>query len=123
MTEQENRRIYLMRHGETLYQSRASEGALGNGELTERGREQIAAVALLFREVPLDRVYASPLVRARETAEIVAKEKGFDVLLSDDLREITPSAEVVATLPPAETLREVQRFFKTPHASWDESYL
>ena len=123
MAEQENRRIYLMRHGETLYQSRASEGALGNGELTERGREQIAAVALLFRGVPLDRVYASPLARARETAQIVAKEKGLDVLLSDDIREVTPSAEVVANLPPAETLREVHRFFKTPQASWDEPYL
>jgi len=123
MTEQENRRIYLMRHGETLYQSRASEGALGNGELTERGREQIAAVALLFRGVPLDRIYASPLARARETAQIVAKEKGLDVLLSDDIREVTPSENVVATMPTAETLREVQRFFKTPHASWDEPYL
>lgn len=123
MKEQENRRIYLMRHGETLYQSRASEGALGNGELTERGREQIAAVALLFRGAPLDRVYASPLARARETAQIVARERGLDVLLSDDIREVTPSEEVVAKLPPAETLREVQRFFQTPQASWDEPYL
>ena len=123
MAEQENRRIYLMRHGETLYQSRASEGALGNGELTERGREQIAAVALLFRGVPLDRVYASPLARAHETARIVAKEKGLDVLLSNDLREVTPNPEVVAKLPTKETLQEVHRFFKTPHASWDEPYL
>ncbi len=123
MAEQENRRIYLMRHGETLYQSRASEGALGNGELTERGREQIAAVALLFRGVPLDRVYASPLARAQETARIVAKEKGLDVLLSNDLREVTPNPEVVAKLPTKETLQEVHRFFKTPQASWDEPYL
>lgn len=123
MAEQENRRIYLMRHGETLYQSRASEGALGNGELTERGREQIAAVALLFRGVPLDRVYASPLARAQETARIVAKERGLDVLLSNDLREVTPNPEVVAKLPTKETLQEVHRFFKTPQASWDEPYL
>ena len=46
MQGQDGRRIYLMRHGETLYQSRAAEGALGNGELTERGREQVASVAL-----------------------------------------------------------------------------
>jgi broad specificity phosphatase PhoE len=123
MAEQENRRIYLMRHGETLYQSRASEGALGNGELTERGREQIAAVALLFRGVPLDRVYASPLARAQETARIVAQGKGLDVLLSNDLREVTPNPDVVAKLPTKETLQEVHRFFKTPHASWDEPYL
>ena len=38
----ERRRISLMRHGETLYQQVANEGAIGNGVLTERGREQIA---------------------------------------------------------------------------------
>lgn len=123
MNRQDGRRIYLMRHGETLYQSRAAEGALGNGELTERGREQIAAVALLFRGVPLDRVYASPLARARETAQLVAREKGLEVLISDDLREITPSEEVVLAKSPAETLREVQRFFKEAATSWDEPYL
>ena len=47
----ERRRIYLMRHGETLYQRVANEGAIGNGALTERGREQIATAALLFRAV------------------------------------------------------------------------
>src|SRR5438093_13611844 len=87
----DGRRIYLMRHGETLYQSRATEGAIGNGALTERGREQIAAVALLFRGVPLDRIYASPLSRACETAQIIAKEREPAVVLSPDLCEISSS--------------------------------
>jgi broad specificity phosphatase PhoE len=107
MQGQDGRRIYLMRHGETLYQSRAAEGALGNGELTERGREQVASVALLFRGVPIDRVYASPLSRAQETAQIIAQEKGLDVLVSDDIREITPDEAVVSKLASADTFREV----------------
>lgn len=119
----DGRRIYLMRHGETLYQSEANEGAIGNGALTERGREQIAAAALLFRGVPLDRVYASPLERAQETARIIAQERGLDVLLSADLREITPSAESIAAKSIAEVFQEVQRFFKNHTANWDESYL
>jgi len=123
MHEHDGRRIYLMRHGETLYQSRAVEGALGNGELTERGREQVASVALLFRGVPLDRVYASPLSRAQETAQIIARDRGLDVLVSDDIREITPDAEAVAKLAPADTLRLVQRFFKDSATSWDEPYM
>jgi broad specificity phosphatase PhoE len=123
MQGQDGRRIYLMRHGETLYQSRAAEGALGNGELTERGREQVASVALLFRGVPIDRVYASPLSRAQETAQIIAQEKGLDVLVSDDIREITPDEAVVSKLASADTFREVQRFFKDSAISWDEPYL
>ncbi|MBI3302875.1 MAG: histidine phosphatase family protein [Deltaproteobacteria bacterium] len=119
----DGRRIYLMRHGETLYQGRSSEGAIGNGELTERGREQIAAVALLFRGVPLDRIYASPLFRAQETAQIIAKEKGLDVLLSLDLREITPSDDALAGKSISEIFQEVQRFFKSSATGWDEPYL
>jgi broad specificity phosphatase PhoE len=117
------RRIYLMRHGETLYQGRSSEGAIGNGELTERGREQIAAAALLFRGVPLDRVYASPLARAHETAQIIAQETGLDVLLSPDLCEITPSDGALAGKSMREIFHEIQQFFKSPTSDWDAPYL
>src|SRR5215470_11191160 len=116
----DGRRIYLMRHGETLYQSEVGEGAIGNGALTERGREQIAAAALLFRGVPLDRVYASPLARAHETAQVIAEEKGLDVLLSPDLQEITPDPAALAGKSIADIFREVQRFFKSHEANWEE---
>ena len=119
----DGRRIYLLRHGETLYQSEANEGAIGNGALTERGREQIAAAALLFRGVPIDRVYASPLARAHETAGIIAKEKGLDVLLSADLREISPSAELIASKSVAEVFQEIQQFFKSHTSNWDAPYV
>lgn len=119
----DGRRIYLMRHGETLYQARAAEGAIGNGALTERGREQIAAAALLFREVPLDRVYASPLARAHETAQIIAAEKGLEIVLSPDLREITPSEDTLAGKSVATVFQEVRRFFTSPTTGWDELYL
>jgi broad specificity phosphatase PhoE len=119
----DGRRIYLMRHGETLYQSQVSEGAIDNGALTERGREQIAAVSLLFRGVPLDHIYASPLARALETAQIIAREKGLDVLLSPDLREITPSEEALASMNMGAIFQEIQRFFKSATTNWEEPYL
>lgn len=119
----DGRRTYLMRHGETLYQSEVSEGAIGNGALTERGHEQIAAAALLFRGVPIDRVYASPLARAQETARIIAQEKDLDVLLSPDIREITPDDTGTAGKSIADIFHEVQRFFKESETSWDEPYL
>lgn len=117
------RRIYLMRHGETLYQSQPGEGAVGGGALTERGREQIKALALLFKEIPLDRIYASPLRRAHETAEILAQEKGMEVLLTLDLREISPAETELTEKGIGEIFREVVSFFKNPHTTWDEPYL
>ena len=119
----DGRRIYLMRHGETLYQSEAKEGAIGNGALTERGSEQIAAAALLFRGVQIDRVYASPLARSQETARIIAQEHGHDVLLSEDLREITPDEPSLVGKNIADIFHEVQRFFKGSDTTWDEPYL
>lgn len=119
----DGRRIYLMRHGETLYQSEVSEGAIGNGALTERGSEQIASAALLFRGVPIDRVYASPLARAQETARIIAHENGLDVLISPDIREITPDEAGMAGKSIADIFQEVQRFFKESDTTWDEPYL
>ena len=117
------RRIYLMRHGETLYQSQSGEGAVGGGALTERGQEQIKALALLFKGVPLDRIYASPLRRACETAEILAQEKGMEVLLTPDLREISPAETELTGKGIGEIFREVVDFFKNPHTTWDEPYL
>ncbi|HXG18425.1 MAG TPA: histidine phosphatase family protein [Methylomirabilota bacterium] len=119
----DGRRIYLMRHGETLYQSEAQEGAIGNGALTERGREQIAAAALLFRGVQLDRVYASPLARAQETARIIAQEHGLEVLVSPDLREITPNEPLLVGRSIADIFHEVRRFFTASDITWDEAYL
>lgn len=118
-----NRRIYLMRHGETLYQRVANEGALGNGTLTERGREQIAAVSLLLRGVPLDAIYASPLERARETAAIIAAENGLDVRIVPELSEIIPNDETLAQKSLTGIFKEIRRFFQTYDADWDERYL
>jgi broad specificity phosphatase PhoE len=119
----ERRRIYLMRHGETLYQRTANEGAIGNGALTERGREQIATAALLFHAAQLDRIYSSPLSRAHETAQIIANETGLEVSLDPDLTEITPSEELTATQNLTDIFRSVQGFFTSPTTGWDEPYL
>lgn len=117
------RRIYLMRHGETLYQRVANEGALGNGTLTERGQEQIATAALLFRGVALDAIYTSPLERAYETAQIIAKEKELDMQVAPELSEIIPRDEVLERKSLTEIFKDIQEFFKNADTDWGESYL
>src|SRR3990170_5786241 len=119
------RRIYLMRHGETLYQSQPHEGAgaIGGGVLTERGRAQIGALAELFGDVPLDRIYASPLTRARETAQIVAERKGMEVALAPELREISPAEAEIAGREIGDVFAQVAAYFKNPDTAWDEPYL
>jgi broad specificity phosphatase PhoE len=112
------RRLYLMRHGETLYLGRAS----GDGtDLTPDGRRQIEAAAGLFAAVPLDLVVASPMRRAMGTAGIVAARQGRPVEAVPDLREITPGA--VEGLDTAELFARLLAFFSSPTVTWDTPFV
>ena len=55
--------------------------------LTERGQAQALALAERLAVYAPAAVYSSPLLRARETAEIVARLAGTDVTELDGLRE------------------------------------
>lgn len=81
-------KIFLVRHGE-------SEGNLGgtlqgcrlDTPLTRRGRRQAEALAVRLAEAEIDDVVASPMARARETAEICAAPHGLGVRLDLELVE------------------------------------
>ena len=57
--------------------------------LNVAGAAQAAALAHLLREVPVDRVYASDLLRAVQTAAPLARMREISVLERRDLREIS----------------------------------
>ncbi|MBQ4517306.1 MAG: histidine phosphatase family protein [Clostridia bacterium] len=65
--------LILVRHGETTGNLRPT--ALGTTDLplTERGRRQASTLARVLGLVPPTAIYTSPLKRAVETAEIIAK--------------------------------------------------
>ncbi|WP_296259565.1 MULTISPECIES: histidine phosphatase family protein [unclassified Pseudomonas] len=79
-------RLYVVRHGQT--QANAEHRYLGalDPELTETGREQAAALRL---ELPdsIDSIVVSPLLRARQTAEILNYRLNMPVQLLDAFRE------------------------------------
>ncbi|MEW6272328.1 MAG: histidine phosphatase family protein [Thermodesulfobacteriota bacterium] len=118
-----HRRIYLVRHGETLYQGVQAGGGAASGayDLTERGVEQIRALAELFRVVEVDRVLASPLARSFDTATLIARPLGLEVAIDEDLREITAGSYDGKT--GHEIFSEVLRFFVSPDTGWDTPYL
>ncbi len=114
------RRLYLIRHGETLYGG-GGAGPLAGDDLTERGYRQIEALAELFTVVPLDAIYASPLGRAQATAETIARRNGARVITVDALREIQPG-DFGGTEIPA-IFAAVHAFFASPDTDWDTPYL
>jgi len=114
------RRIYLVRHGETLYGG-AVEGALPGTDLTERGYQQIEALAELMAGIKLDAIYASPLGRAQATARTIARRHRMAVETVDDLREIVPGDRGGTDM--AQLFAAVRAFFASPDTDWDTPYL
>jgi broad specificity phosphatase PhoE len=71
----------LLRHGESVGNAQSRWQGQSDYPLTERGREQARALAERWKseEVKFDLAIASPLTRARETAEIVASALNINI--------------------------------------------
>jgi broad specificity phosphatase PhoE len=117
------RRIFLVRHGETLY----GGGTMTGDDLTSEGYRQIQALEELLRPVTLDAIYASPLERAQATARTLAGVSGVPVTTVESLREIMPGdlakLQAAAGPDPAAFLRHAIGYFVDPETRWDTPYL
>lgn len=79
--------LVLVRHA-TTSATGSRLGGRTEAALDAGGRGQAEATAQRLAEVPLKAVYASPLARTRETAEIVAAPHRLDVAFDDGLLEV-----------------------------------
>ena len=81
-------KVYIVRHGESVWNL---EQRLQGGQdpaLSEAGYRQAARVAKVLEGLPVAAVYSSPLRRAAETARIIAGALRVPLHLHADLREI-----------------------------------
>ncbi len=79
------RLVLLVRHGQTTFNvEQRLPGQLPGVALTEEGRRQAYQAAVALAAVPLSAVLSSPLERARDTAEILAR--GWGVTVREDPR-------------------------------------
>ena len=85
-----NKTIFLIRHAHPAFPDGVEKMCLGRKNdlpLSAQGLDQAAALALRFEPVPLEAVYTSPLLRARQTAQAIAGlSRPLHVL--DDLAEL-----------------------------------
>jgi isoleucyl-tRNA synthetase len=84
---------YLMRHGEAESNIRqiVSDDAPGQYHLTAKGKNEVVAAAKKLIKEKIDLIIVSPVLRTRETAELVARELGLakdKIVFDERLREI-----------------------------------
>jgi probable phosphoglycerate mutase len=85
-------KLYFIRHGETDLNLQHRCQGRQDISLNATGREQMKRTAEKMAGVRLDAIYSSPLKRAVESAEIVAKPRGMKTAAQDWLNEIDHGA-------------------------------
>ena len=80
--------FWFLRHGETDWNAQGLSQGRTDIPLNQVGVLQAERAAMTLRVSRIATVVASPLVRARRTAEIVAEPLGLPVALDDDLAEV-----------------------------------
>lgn len=81
-------RILLARHGETLWNAEGRYQGQEDIPLSPVGLAQAQALGERLRDVPITRAVASPLSRARHTAELALGQRDLPLTLDPGLMEI-----------------------------------
>lgn len=80
--------LYMMRHGRTDWNAARKLQGHTDVPLNEEGRQMARKAAQRYRDISIDICYCSPLVRAKETAEIVLSGRNIPILYDDRLIEM-----------------------------------
>lgn len=81
-------RFWFLRHGLTDSNKHQIVQGWLDTPLNAIGEQQVAAAAPILASQPISHIVASPLTRARRSAEIVAAHRGqVNIAFHDDLRE------------------------------------
>lgn len=78
--------VYLVRHGAIVNPKHVIKGRLAGFPLSKEGQNLALAAAKLIPE-SVKKVFTSPLLRTKQTAEIIAQEKNCPVIVLEDLNE------------------------------------
>jgi broad specificity phosphatase PhoE len=102
--------VILIRHGDTDYVGNRLAGHLPGIHLNQYGRCQTEQLAGRLAVLPITAVYSSPLERALDTAEPLARKKGVSIKVLQPLTEINVGDWQGKSLP---YLRRLKRWRET----------
>lgn len=107
--------ILLIRHGQTQWNKERRIMGHRPIPLNTLGREQALAVAEALFRTPLDRIYASPMLRAVQTAKVLKKgRRGVEVIQAPELSEIDYGSWVGRTFEEVRLERSFHQYHVAP---------
>ena len=80
-------KLYIVRHGETVWNREGRIQGHTDVDLSERGRQQARLLAQRLKSVPLDAAYASDLCRASDSAAVILQGRDVPLYPTPRLRE------------------------------------
>jgi broad specificity phosphatase PhoE len=107
-------RVFVVRHGATVLSAEDRFAGATDVALSDEGREQTRRLAQRLNGEKIVAVFASPLGRTVETAQILAKPHKLEVQTRDGLREISHGHWEQLTR------REVEERFPEEAAEWEK---
>ncbi len=111
--------LYIIRHGITDWNIRKKLQGQTDIPLNDEGRHMAEEASEECRNVHFDLCYCSPLIRARETAEIILRERSIPIITDERLKEmafgICEGAENYREMPDT----EIPVLFRSPEKYTD----
>ncbi len=80
-------KIIVVRHGQTEWNALGKLQGRTDVPLNEAGKNQAKMTAELLADKKIDAVICSPLIRARQTAEIISEGRGLSISTDDGIAE------------------------------------
>jgi len=80
-------KIYIVRHGETTGDIEDRYGGSYDDHLTEKGKMQLKQTAGALVGKNIEMIFSSPLIRTKESSEIIREKINVPVEYVDDLKE------------------------------------
>ncbi len=81
--------LYIIRHGKTDWNENHRLQGRTDIPLNEEGRAMAERAAEMYADVHFDIAFCSPLIRARQTADILLRGRNIPIIYDDRLKEMS----------------------------------
>lgn len=81
--------LYIIRHGKTDWNEKKKLQGRTDIPLNDEGRKMAVEAGVAYKDVHFDVCYCSPMLRAKETAELILSGRNIPIIYDERLKEMS----------------------------------